>query len=95
MRPLAAAGHSAATCAAACCSAVTPVLAGAVDDRVLEARPDVLAFTSEPFTRDVQVIGPVTTRLSRRAPGQQFGIFTRLCYVDLRGRSRNGCAGCQ
>jgi hypothetical protein len=40
----------------------------------------------------LQVIGPVTTRLSRRAAGQQFGIFTRLCHVDLRGRSRNGCA---
>jgi uncharacterized protein len=37
--------------------------AGPVDNRRLEARPDVLTFTSDPQAADLEVIGPVRVRL--------------------------------
>lgn len=67
--------------------------AGAVDNAALEARPDVLVFTSEPLTGPVEVLGPVSARLRVRASGGHFDIFARLCDVDPRGRSRNVCDG--
>jgi putative CocE/NonD family hydrolase len=67
--------------------------AGAVDNRALEARPDVLVFTSAPLTGTLDVIGPVSVRVRVRASGPHFDLFARLCDVDPRGRSRNVCDG--
>jgi uncharacterized protein len=67
--------------------------AGPVDNKALEARPDVLVFTSAPLPADLDVIGPVSARLRVRASHPHFDIFARLCDVDLRGRSRNVCDG--
>ncbi len=67
--------------------------AGAVDNRALEARPDVLVFTSAPLTGALDVIGPVSVRVPVRASGPYFDLFARLCDVDPRGRSRNVCDG--
>ena len=67
--------------------------AGAVDNRALEARPDVLVFTSAPLTVPLDVIGPVSVRAGVRASGAAFDLFARLCDVDPRGRSRNVCDG--
>ncbi len=67
--------------------------AGAADNRALEARPDVLVFTSAPLTAALEVIGPVSARLRVRASRGHFDIFARLCDVDPRGRSRNVCDG--
>jgi hypothetical protein len=67
--------------------------AGAVDNRALEARPDVLVFTSAPLTGNLDVIGPVSVRVRVRASGPHFDLFARLCDVDPRGRSRNVCDG--
>ena len=39
--------------------AQTPIRPGPLDQRPLEARDDVLVYTSEPLERDVEVIGPV------------------------------------
>jgi predicted acyl esterase len=36
--------------------------AGPADNRRLEARPDVLTFTSDPQAADLEVIGPVRVR---------------------------------
>ena len=41
--------------------------AGSADNRALEARPDVLVFTSTPLTADLDVIGPVSARVRVRA----------------------------
>ena len=79
-------------------SAGGPVLsrqAGAVDNRRLEGRADVLVFTSAPLTEAVEVIGPVSVRLRVRASSPYFDVFARLCDVDARGRSRNICDGLQ
>jgi putative CocE/NonD family hydrolase len=67
--------------------------AGAVDNRALEARPDVLVFTSAPLTGNLEVIGPVSVRVRVHASGPHFDLFARLCDVDPRGRSRNVCDG--
>ena len=67
--------------------------AGAVDNRRLEARPDVLVFTSEPLAEAAELAGPVSVRLRVRTSNPHFDIFARLCDVDPRGRSRNICDG--
>ena len=67
--------------------------AGPRDNNALEARPDVLVFTSAPLPADLDVIGPVSARLRVRASHPHFDIFARLCDVDPRGRSRNVCDG--
>jgi hypothetical protein len=67
--------------------------AGPADNRALEARPDVLVFTSAPLTAALDVVGPVSARVRVRASGGHFDVFARLCDVDPRGRSRNVCDG--
>jgi uncharacterized protein len=67
--------------------------AGPADNRALEARPDVLVFTSAPLAAALDVVGPVSARVRVRASGGYFDVFARLCDVDLRGRSRNVCDG--
>lgn len=67
--------------------------AGPRPNNTLEARADVLVFTSAPLAADRDVIGPVSARLRVRASGPHFDVFARLCDVDPRGRSRNVCDG--
>lgn len=67
--------------------------AGAVDNRTLEARPDVLVFTTAPLTRDMEVIGPVHAELYVRSSTPYTDFFARLCVVDRHGRSWNICDG--
>ena len=49
-------------------------LPGPYDQRPIEARPDVLTFTSEPLPEDLEVTGPVTVTLyaSSSAPDTDF-----------------------
>jgi len=63
--------------------------AGPQDNAALEARPDVLVFTSAPLTAPLDVTGPVQARLAVRASTGRAHIFARLCDVDPAGRSRN------
>ncbi|MGO9505078.1 MAG: CocE/NonD family hydrolase [Streptosporangiaceae bacterium] len=67
--------------------------AGPVDNKALEARPDVLVFTSAPLPAALEVAGPVSVRLQVSASSPHFDIFARLCDVDAQGRSRNVCDG--
>jgi len=77
----------------------TPVLAGPLlsgkalptDNRPLEARPDVLTYTSAPLERDLEVIGPVQADLYVKSSLEHSDFFARLCDVDLKGRSLNVC----
>jgi uncharacterized protein len=63
--------------------------AGPADNRRLEARPDVLAFTSDPQTADLEVIGPVVLRLYVQASVPYIDVHARLGDVTARGRSIN------
>jgi putative CocE/NonD family hydrolase len=63
--------------------------AGPADNRRLEARPDVLTFTSEPQLVQLEVIGPVRVHLYVQASVPQVDLHARLCDVTPRGRSIN------
>lgn len=67
--------------------------AGPVDNRPVEARPDVLTYTSEPLRAAVEVVGPVTAQVYVRSTLPYLDVFLRLCDVDRRGRSWNICDG--
>jgi uncharacterized protein len=71
-----------------------PVLlerAPVVDNRPLEARADVLTYTTEPLDADLDVIGPVTVELHARSNLDYFDIFARVCDVHPSGLSLNVC----
>ncbi|MFK3983379.1 CocE/NonD family hydrolase [Micromonospora sp. NPDC050397] len=68
--------------------------AGVRDNTALEARPDVLTFTTGALTEPLEVIGAVSARLRVSAKaGGNVDLFARLCDVDKTGRSRNVCDG--
>jgi uncharacterized protein len=62
---------------------------GSQDNSALEARADVLIFSTSTLTRPVQVAGVPEVRLYLHCDGASAAIFARLCDVDERGRSRN------
>ncbi|MCL5998974.1 MAG: CocE/NonD family hydrolase [Chloroflexi bacterium] len=66
---------------------------GAQDNRKLEARPDVLVFTSPPLERDTDIIGPVTAELFIKSSLEHTDFFVRLCDVHPDGKSMNVCDG--
>jgi putative CocE/NonD family hydrolase len=68
--------------------------AGVRENGTLEARPDVLTFTTQALVEPVEVVGPVTARLRVAATrGSHIDVFARLCDVDEAGRSHNICDG--
>jgi uncharacterized protein len=69
------------------------VTTGPVDNRGLEARPDVLTYTSVALARDVEVIGPVSAELFVRSSLEHTDFCVRLCDVHPFGRSINVCDG--
>ncbi|HEX6819567.1 MAG TPA: CocE/NonD family hydrolase [Ktedonobacterales bacterium] len=71
-----------------------PVLmppSGAADNRQLEARGDVLLYTSAPLPADLDVIGPVRAVLFVRSSAPTTDFFARLVDVYPDGRSINIC----
>ena len=66
---------------------------GRVDNTELEARPDVLGYTTATLGADVEVIGEVSAEIWFRSSLRYADVFVRLCDVDPRGRSRNVCDG--
>jgi putative CocE/NonD family hydrolase len=67
--------------------------AGPRDNRAVEARPDVLVFTSLPLPAPLDVLGPVRASLHLRVSTGHADIFVRLCDVDAEGRSLNVADG--
>lgn len=67
--------------------------AGPRDNATLEARADVLTFTGPELTEPVDVVGPVSARLTVSTDTGHADVFTRLCDVDAEGRSVNVCDG--
>jgi putative CocE/NonD family hydrolase len=62
---------------------------GVKDNGPLEARPDVLTFTTDPLPTAVDVAGHPTLTLVVAVDPPQADVFARLCDVDERGRSHN------
>jgi uncharacterized protein len=63
--------------------------AGVKDNRALEARADVVTFTTDALPTAVDVIGSPTLELTIAVDQPHADVFVRLCDVDERGRSRN------
>jgi putative CocE/NonD family hydrolase len=66
---------------------------GRVDNAALEARPDVLTYTTAPLTDDAEVVGEVSAQIWFGSSLRHADVFVRLCDVDTRGRSWNVCDG--
>ncbi|GHF26847.1 hydrolase [Streptomyces mashuensis] len=67
--------------------------AGPRDQSALEARDDVLTFTTAPLREPLHVRGPVSVSLRAAADTGHADVFARLCDVDGQGRSVNICDG--
>jgi uncharacterized protein len=62
------------------------------DNRPLEARPDVLTFTTAPLEADLDALGPVRADIRLRSSRDHTDVFVRVC--DVPGdSSRNVCDG--
>jgi putative CocE/NonD family hydrolase len=67
--------------------------AGPVNQAKLEARDDVIAFSSEPLFADLTIIGNISAVIYARASQPNADIFVKLCDVDDKGVSINVCDG--
>lgn len=67
--------------------------AGRVDNAALEARADVLTYTTAVLEEDVEVVGDVSAEIWFRSSLPFADVFVRLCDVDPDGRSTNVCDG--
>jgi putative CocE/NonD family hydrolase len=72
---------------------MTRTSSGRVDNTKLEARSDVLTYTTAPLDADTEVIGEVSAEIWFRSSLPHADVFVRLCDVDPGGRSRNVCDG--
>jgi hypothetical protein len=72
-----------------------PRTGGRRDNTELEARPDVLTYTSTMLHDPLDVIGPVSATVQLRTSTGHTDVFVRLCDVDASGRSTNVCDGLQ
>jgi putative CocE/NonD family hydrolase len=73
--------------------AIFSVKGGRVDNRALEARDDVLTYTTSPLRHPVEVIGRVRVELYAQSDLEHTDFFGRLCDVYPDGRSFNLCEG--
>ena len=77
----------------------TPAIGGPVllarqpvtDNRPLEARDDVIVFTSAPLAADLEAIGPVSAEIHFRSSLENTDVFVRVCDVLPDGVSLNVC----
>jgi uncharacterized protein len=65
--------------------------AGGQDNRALEARADVLTYTTPPLEGALEVVGPVSVELWFSSSLDDTDVFVRLCRVAPDGRSTNVC----
>jgi uncharacterized protein len=70
-----------------------PGAGGAKDNTLLEARQDVLTYTTLPLSRDLEVIGGVRLELYVCSSLEYTDFFGRLCDVHPDGHSFNVCDG--
>jgi uncharacterized protein len=68
---------------------------GPADNRALEARADVLVYTSDPLEQPLELIGPVEAELCVGASLDHTDFRACLCDVHPDGRSINICDGLQ
>jgi len=57
------------------------------DQRPNERREDVLVYTTEPFTRDVEITGPITVELYASSSAVDTDFVCKVCEVHPDGKS--------
>jgi putative CocE/NonD family hydrolase len=62
-------------------------MAGPVDQRPNEARPDVLTWSSQVLDEDITVIGTLTAELELRSTAVSYDVIVKVCDVQPDGRS--------
>ena len=67
--------------------------AGAMDQRSLEARSDVLTFVSPPLAQPFEITGRVLAKLQASSDGPDTDFFVKLCDTYPDGRTYNICEG--
>ncbi|HVW76875.1 MAG TPA: CocE/NonD family hydrolase [Alloacidobacterium sp.] len=73
-----------------CCAANTiPGNGGALDQRKMEERPDILVYTSDPLTQDVEVSGPITVTLYVSSDVKDTDVTAKLIDVQPDGTAYN------
>jgi len=70
-----------------------PLNTGAKDQAKIEARGDVLVYSSAPLTKALQIVGPVHLQLEATWQTETADFVGRLCHVGRDGRSTNLCEG--
>jgi putative CocE/NonD family hydrolase len=65
------------------------IQAGALDQRRMEERPDILVYTSEPLREGLEVTGPVTVTLHVSSDAKDTDFTVKLLDVDTAGRARH------
>jgi putative CocE/NonD family hydrolase len=70
-----------------CINAILP--SGAFDQRAIEARPDVLVYTSDPLAEDLTVIGQVNVKLFAATDAQDTDFTAKLVDVHPDGYAQN------
>ena len=60
-----------------------------VNNAAIEARPDILTYTTGPFPASQDLVGPISARIFVRTGREHADLFVRVCDVDLKGVSRN------
>jgi uncharacterized protein len=71
-----------------CCTG-TAITAGAFDQRKMEARPDVLVYTSKPFTEGMEVSGPIEPTLYVSSDARDTDFTVKVIDVYPDGRAYN------
>jgi hypothetical protein len=71
-----------------CCTG-TAITAGSFDQRKMEVRPDILVYTSEPFTEGTEVSGPITPTLYVSSDAKDTDFTVKVLDVYPDGRAYN------
>lgn len=72
-----------------CCTGNPADRSGPVDQREVEARDDVLVYTSEPLGTDLRIAGPLSARLRVSSSARDTDVIARLVHVWPDGRATN------
>lgn len=71
-----------------CCTG-TAIRAGSFDQRTMEARPDILVYTSEPFKEGTEVSGPIEPTLYVSSDAKDTDFAVKLVDVYPDGKAYN------
>jgi uncharacterized protein len=73
-----------------CCAANTiPGMGGALDQRKMEERDDILVYTSDPLKQDMELSGPITATLYVSSDVKDTDVTVKLIDVSPDGKAYN------